>query len=312
MKQWWQWLGRYGPLAVGLGILAVAAALVPWPKVLPYLGQLSPGAVALLLAGSAVYYLGRSARYWLMLRVLDTPAPFGRVAVACLVAQPVAVLPGGELYRSAMLKRYSGVSPRESVPSVFAQSLAETVGLLVIAIVGTIILQRYGVIVAGIGLGVVAMWAVIRWHNSHTSHRLVNKLPWVNVRHAQVKSFLDKNRRLLSGRNLWALVVAAFISTVAGVEIVYVAAGAVGVPLSPLQAAVAYAVPAVLEAVSFLPGGFGVNEQGSVGILTLFGTGLPAAVAITIITRLFTLGMGFVYGFGAMAVARLAELKRYD
>jgi uncharacterized protein (TIRG00374 family) len=308
MKQ----VSRYVPLAVGLGILAVLIPLVPWPKVLPYLERLDPLAIGLLVLASAVYYAGRAVRYWLMLRMLDEQAPFRKVALACLVAQPVAVLPAGELYRTAMLKRYGGVALRHSVPSVFAQSLAEEIGLLMIAFVGVVVLGRYKIITLAIGMVVAGLWALIYWNNSRVSHRLVNKLPWVNVGHRQVRSFLDKNRTLLSGKNFWVLVAAAGITTVAGVAIVYVGAQGIGVPLSPLQAAIAYAVPMILEAVSFLPGGFGVSEQGSVGILAIFGVHLPAAVAITLIMRLFTLGMGFVYGFGAMAVARIFGVERED
>src|SRR3954469_3667253 len=94
---------KYLPLLLGLAILLVAAPLVPWGKVFPYFARLSPVTLGLLVAMSCLYYFGRSLRYWLMLRMLGHPARFDQVAVACLVAQPVAVLPGGELYRASML-----------------------------------------------------------------------------------------------------------------------------------------------------------------------------------------------------------------
>jgi hypothetical protein len=53
-----------------------------------------------------------------------------------------------------------------------------------------------------------------------------------------------------------------------------------------------------------------VHEQGSVGVLRLFGTDLALAVALTLIVRLFTLGAGFVFGFAAMAWARLRGYDR--
>jgi uncharacterized protein (TIRG00374 family) len=300
----WKKLGRYAPLGLGLGLLAILALLVPWREVLPYLARLGAPTYVVLVIGSLVYYTGRAVRYWLMLRMLGERPSFTSVAIACLAAQPVAVLPGGELYRTTMLKRYSGVSLKQSVPSVVAQSLAEEFGLLAIALAGAVLMGHYGWVIVGVGVVVTAIWAFIYWNNSQLSHQLVNKLPWVNLGHRQVRSFLDKNRQLLSGTNFLILVAAAGISTLAGVAIVYAAAQGVGEPLGPLQAATAYAVPMILEAVSFLPGGFGVSEQGSVGVLALFGVPLPAAVAVTIIMRIFTLGMGFVYGFGAMAAAR--------
>jgi uncharacterized membrane protein YbhN (UPF0104 family) len=303
---------RYLPLVLGLGILAVAIPLVPWSKVLPYLGRLTPGTVVVLVILSALYYAGRAARYWLMLRLLGERATYGQVAMACLVAQPVAVLPGGELYRSAMLKRYAGVAQRVTVPSVLAQSMAEYVGLLAIAGLGVLMLHRYGLVLAGLAVVLAGIWAAMRWQGSRTSHRLVNRLPWVDVSYGHVRNFFEKNRALLGRRNFWQLLVAASITIVAGCAVMAAAAHVVGAHLTWTQAAVAYALPALLEAVTFLPGGLGVNEQGTVGVLALMGVALPEAVAMTLIVRLFTLGAGFVYGFGALAWDRLLGYRHFD
>ncbi len=312
MKTTLKYLSSYVPLVLGLGILSVAASLVPWPRVLPYLFNLPLWAWITLVVLSGVYYLGRIVRYWLMLRLLGQPAAFDKVALACLVAQPVAVLPGGELYRGAMLKRYANVSLTHGLPSVFAQSLAESIGLLVLAILGVSMLHQYVGILLVVAAITGALWSFIRWHNARTSHRLVNKLPGVNLHHHRVRSFLEKNRDLLSGRNLLVLVLASYISTFAGVAILLVAAQAFGSSLDPMQATIAYALPTILEAVSFLPGGLGIHEQGSVGILTLFGVNLPLAVALTIAVRLFTLGIGFMYGLAALGWAKLGRYTRYD
>jgi uncharacterized protein (TIRG00374 family) len=302
----------YLPLIIGLAILAVAIPLVPWHQVWPALRHVSLAAWLMLLALSALYYLGRIVRYWLMLRLLDQPAEFGKVALACLVAQPVAVLPGGELYRGTMLKRYANVSLSHGLPSVFAQSVAESVGLLLIALLGVSVLRQYLVVLIIVAAIFAGVWAVIRWHSPSLSHRLVNKLPGVSIHHHRVRSFLGKNRDLLTGRNFFLLLAASFISTIAGIGMMYVGAHSLGASLSPFQAAMAYALPTVLETVSFLPGGLGVNEQGSVGILVLFGLTVPLAVALTLMVRVFTLGIGFAYGFAALGWARWRQWRRYD
>ena len=305
-------LRHYWSLILGLAILVVAASLAPWPKVALYLARLSPLALALLLVGSWIYYLGRIVRYWLMLRLLGRPLRFSKVAIACLVAQPVAVLPGGELYRGAMLKRYGNVSLIHGAPSVFAQSVTEGLGLLLVALAGVLVLHRYTLTVSVLGTVFVVILLFIRWQNDRSSHRWLNKLPWVNVSFSKLQSYLSKNRLLLTGSNFWRLLGASLISTLGGVGIVYVAAHSLGAVLSPLQAGIAYAVPAVLEIVSFLPGGLGVNEGSSVSILALFGLGVPTAVAVTLVVRLFTLGLGFVYGFLALGWAHIRHYHRYD
>ena len=312
MKQLLTRFASYLPLFVGIAILAIAAPLVPWDKVWPYLTRLTPLTLLALLGLSAIFYFGRILRYWLMLRMLEEPVAFGKVALACLVAQPVAVLPGGEMYRSSMLKRYGNVSKVHGIPSVFAQSIAESVGLTVIALIGATIIRKYFELLVIIAVLFTLILLYVRWHNTRKSHKIVNRLPFVSINYRRLKSFLEKNRILLTGRNFFVLVAASYVSTFAGIGIVYVCATAFGANLDLFQAAIAYALPVALESVSFLPGGLGVNEGGSISIFTLFGLALPLAVAITLITRLFTLGIGFVFGFGAVAWAHLGGYRRYD
>lgn len=247
-----------------------------------------------------------------MLRMLGQPAAFSKVALACLVAQPVSVLPGGELYRSAMLKRYGNVSLVHGTPSVFAQSIAESVGVTIIALIGVAILKRYVAIILIVVCLFGGILIYIRWYNARTSHKLINKIPFVSINHTRLRSFLDKNRVLLTGKNFIILLATSYISTFAGIAIVLICSLAFGSQLNLFQAAIAYALPVALEGVSFLPGGLGVNEGGSISLLTLFGTGLPVAVAITLITRLFTLGIGFPLGFAAILWAKLGAYIHYD
>lgn len=267
--------------------------------------------IGLLFICSIFYYLGRILRYWMMLRFLGEPVGFDKVALAVLIAQPIAVLPGGELYRIAMLKRYANVSLRDGVPSVFAQSLAESIGLLAIAIIGAAFLRRYLLILLIVALVMLSLMLLIRWRNNRKSHAIVSKLPFINISYSRFKRFMEKNRRLMTGWNFLLLIAAAYVSIFAGISAVFVTANAFGGSLNIYEAAISFAIPVMLESISFLPGGIGVNEQGSVGMLSLFGMALPMAVAVTIAVRLTTLGSGFLYGFLAFGFARLASYKEY-
>lgn len=300
------------PLVVGITILVISAAFVPWPKVLPYLSRLGPLEITGLMILSGFYYFGRALRYWLMLRMLGQPMSLGRVTLATLVAQPVAILPGGELYRSAMLKRYGNVDFKDGIPSVFAQSVAETVGLLIIAIIGAFFLHRYVGFVIVISFFFITLLAYIHRHNPRKSHKAINKLPKVNISFPRLKTFLHKNRILLTGTNFVQLLLISYIGTFAGIAIVWMTVAALGHSLSLFGASVSFALPLMIQSLSFLPGGIGVNEQGSVGILLLFGINLPLAVAATLIIRFFTLGTGFLFGFAAMVVDKALGLKRYN
>lgn len=305
-------IARYLPLLIGLTIIAVGSLFVPWDKVTPYLKELSLTTILLLIICSLFYYFGRILRYWLMLRILDEPAPFGKVALACLIAQPVSILPAGELYRSTMLKRYANVSFRNGVPSVFAQALTESIGLLVIALVGAIFMHRYVGLMVVIAVIFFSLIAVLKWHSTKRSHKLVNKVPKVSISRRRLNEFLHKNRTLLSSKNFLLLLITSYISTFAGIAAVFIAANALDASLNLFESAIAFSLPVILQGVSFLPAGLGVNEQGSVGIMTLFGIGLPAAVAITILVRAVTVGTGFIYGLIAFLIARFIGMKEYS
>jgi uncharacterized protein (TIRG00374 family) len=307
-----QKLLKYLPLLLGLTILALLIPFVPWGEVWPLLRQLSPAAIAGLLACSLLYYLGRSLRYWKMLQYLGEPVPFRKVALAVLAAQPVAVLPGGELYRAEMIKRYGKVSHEVTLPSVFSQSVIEAIGLVGVALVGAVFLNRYVAILIGVAAALVGVWQLIKRLRPSTGHKAVNRLPWVNVSHEKVESFMEKNRRLFGRRTFPVLLSITLIGMAAGTGMLFIGAAALGEPLALEQAVVGYTLPTALEVVSFLPAGLGVNEQGSVVVMRVFGQPLAAAVALTLIVRLFTLGAGFLFGFAAMGVARIAGYDRED
>lgn len=312
MKQISGKLISFIPLVVGITILIISALFVPWDEVRPYWSRLSGIDVTVLIFLSALYYVGRALRYWLILRMLGQPMSVGRVILATVAAQPVAILPAGEIYRSAMLKRYGNVDLKDGIPSVFAQSVAETIGLLIIAIIGATFLHQYAGFVIAIAALMIAVFFFIHTHSVRKSHRALNKLPKVSISFPRLKNFIHKNRILLTGSNFLKLLLISYIGTFAGIGIVWFTVYALGNhSFSLFESSVAYTLPLMLQSLSFLPGGIGVNEQGSVGIFVLFGIGLPLAVAATIVIRIFTLGMGFLFGFTALAIGHYGKFKKY-
>ena len=303
---------RYLPLVLGVALLILAAVFVPWHQVAPYMARLSLSTLGLLLLASMLFYFGRTLRYWLMLRMLHENTSLGIVMLACLVAQPIAVLPGGELYRGVMLQRYGNVSLKAGTSSVFSQALAETLGLAAIAVVGTWILHRYMIITTIIAAIIFGLWLIINLYSGTSAHRYINWIPFINIHHQRVASYLRRNRILLSGWNFVILLGASLVTTGAGILLVSLTAAGIGRSLTWPEATLVYVLPTLLEVVSFLPGGLGASEGGSVGLLLLFGIPLPGAVAITIIVRLFTLGFGFIYGFIAQGIAYFGQVRRYD
>lgn len=297
---------KFLPLVVGLLLLVVGALFVPWREVVPYLAKLTPLSYVFILGLGMAFYLARILRYKYMLRVLDAPHSFRRTLVAYLEAQPVSLIPGGEAYRTVTLKKYVDVPFSKSVPVVFLQSFTENIGLVVLALISALLLKQQVLIVVALAFVYVIILLLLRTRRTaDRSRRLLNKLPFVNLAKAKFMAFIGKNKTLLSGVSLVVLLLSSVVSTLIASLLLLLIANDMGIEFNFAQAVVAFTLPTVLQNVTFLPGGIGVNEQGSVGIMVLLGASLPAAVALTIIMRLVTLGLGVVLGLLTIAVARV-------
>jgi uncharacterized protein (TIRG00374 family) len=297
---------KYLPLGIGLTILTVGSLFVPWHEVGPYLTKLSPSSYACIVILGVAFYLVRVTRYYYMLHVLRTPRSFWRTLIAYFEAQPVSLLPGGEVYRTLTLKKQVNVSLSNGIPIVFLQSLTENVGLVFLALTSAIILKQQPILIALAAMLYIVVFIVIRTRRTaEPSRRFLNRLPFVNLARNTFHRFVTKNKILLSGTSLIILLATGLVSSSIASLLLYIIASDMGTQLSIPQAVIAFSLPAVLQNVTFLPGGIGVNEQGSVGVLTLLGASLPSAIAITIIMRTVTLLFGVVLGLGAIVTAKI-------
>lgn len=293
---------KYTPLGLGIIILAIGAVFVPWSEVVPYFNKLSFGSYVLLFVLGIAFYMSRIARYAYMLRTLDQAMPFRSLIATYFEAQPVSLLPGGEMYRSVLLKKRGDVPLSSGIPIVFIQSLTENIGLVTIALIGAIILQKYVLIVLAVALLYIAIITFVRYRASaRRRHKFLNKVPFVSVSRMKLVRFFNKNNTLLSGKSFFVLLASSFVSSFIAITAIYVAASDMGITLSPTEAGIAFALPTILQNMTFLPGGIGVNEQGSVGVFLLFGIALPGAVALTLVIRFITLALGVLIGVGFAA-----------
>lgn len=297
---------KFLPLILGLLILAIGSVFVPWADVFPYLAKLTPFSYVLVIGLGSAFYLTRILRYKYMLRVLDAPHSFRRTAVAYLEAQPVSLIPGGEAYRTVTLKKHVDVPFSKSVPVVFLQSFTENIGLVSLALVSAIFLRQQVLLVAVLAIIYILILLLLRTRRTaDRSRRALNKLPFVNLAKKKFMGFIGKNKKLLSGFSLVVLLSSSIVSSLIAALLLWLIASDMDIQLNYAQAIIAFALPMVLQNITFLPGGIGVNEQGSVGVLLLLGVSLPAAVALTIIMRLVTLGLGVVLGLLTIFIAKL-------
>jgi uncharacterized protein (TIRG00374 family) len=297
---------KFAPLAIGLLILGVGAFFVPWHDVTPYFSRLSLTSYIAILALGVAYYIVRIVRYYYMLGVLEVPRTVPNIVLAYFTAQPISLLPAGEAYRIITLNEHGKVPKSKGLSVVFIQSFTENIAMVVLALVSAVILDQYTLIVFGLLLLYLVMFMLIRTRRTAIhSHRILNKLPFVNFARSKFQTFIHRNRTLLSGKSLVTIILSAFASTFIASTLLFIVANDIGVNIDFAHAVVAFTLPFVLQNITFLPGGIGVNEQGTVGILVLLGAAVPAAVALTIIMRFVTLALGVIIGLVAILAVKL-------
>lgn len=297
---------KFAPLTVGLLILGIGALFVPWEKTLPYLGKISPFTYALLLVIGISYYVVRALRYAYMLRELGEKKSLKDVLTAYFEAQPLSLIPGGEAYRTVTLKRHANIPFVKSIPVVFLQSFTENIGLVILALFSSFFIHTYALLVAVILAVYIAILVLIRTRRTAKhGHKIINRIPFVNVTLHKIRSFVGHNRTLLSGKSFVILIATSFISTLLAISAVYLTAKSFDVELNFPQATLAFTIPMVIQNTTFLPGGIGVNEQSSVGLLLLLGLSAPSAVALTIVVRGVTQALGIVLGLIMVAIGKV-------
>lgn len=298
---------RFLPLVLGLAILTAIALLAPWAKVLPLLAKIEPEPLAIMSVLAVTYYSAKAVRFWVMLRLLGIVKPLPRVALIYMAAQPASVLPAGELFRTVLLEKKLDVPMKESTPTVTLQGLIEAVILLSFSLIGALILGRDRLAVIGVAIVLVLFLYSIKSGWLSGGERFLNKLPFLEISKSKYNRFLKDHQKLLSRKPLAIIGAMSIVPVLAGILIFYTAAHAVNADISLSGASIGYSLPVVLSGISFLPGGLGASEGGTLGILKLIGVSTAAAFAITLLIRVFTLGAGMLFGLSALLILHIKE-----
>ena len=287
---------RYLPLAAAVTILAIIGFLAPWGQIGELLEKIPPHIFILLFTLSLIYFVSKAFRFWYILHQLGISLPLSEVIPIYFAGQPFSFLPAGELYRTLLLEKHCKVKVSRSAPAVTIQGLVEAVILLTFSLIGAFIIGRNRIIVVGVAFMLLALIIVLRRGWLLGKHRFLNKLPFVSIQESKYRKFVKSHQQLMAPTSLTILSALSLAPVLAGIAILYVSAVGINTQLEPVEAIVSYCVPVVLSGLSFLPGGLGVGEGGTIGFLHLFGVATAASVTITLLLRAFTLAAGMVYG----------------
>jgi len=296
---------RFAPFIISLALVLVLVGYAPWGKVGKVLADFDLSTILLLIGFSLVYYGLKSYRFWWLLRAMKIRKPLSLVTLSYVSAQPVSLLPAGEIYRSHALERYLHVPIKQSLPQFTIQGLLEGIAMGTLALISAWTLGTLRI--PAIILTIVALLSLMGLRRGYFKYfvAVLNRLPFLNVTAATVERFNRQHRDVLSRRNLPTLYCQSLLIELSGTAIAYLSVIGIGGHINIFQAALLYVIPVVVGFISLLPGGLGISEQSAVGVLVLSDVSVEHAVAATLIMRVTIVGLGVVYGGIALCIGHI-------
>lgn len=297
-------------LLLGLAVAIVMGLASDARAVWRDLGAFRWAWLPFILGLTALNYLLRWLKWEYYLRRLGlghgvSRLDSGLIFTAGLV---MSVTPGklGEVFKSVLLKRVNGAAVSRSAPVVLAERLTDGLAMLLLMAMGLMLYPpaRF----AFVALVVAALAGILALQHRRLVGGVIEgtgRLPFGAKVAPRLRATYASTRELLEWR---VLLTATLISVVSwGCEclafyFVLVGVGVAGTPLLLLQATFIFAASTLFGLVSFLPGGLGVSEASSAGLLmAIVGLAASTAATATIIIRFCTLWFGVLLGVIALA-----------
>ncbi len=301
-------------LGVGISLIAIWILLrsVDVGAAVEVLRTASPAAIALMVGTVFLDVAARGAR-WQALLAPIRQLPYRRVlGYTYLGYLANNVLPArlGELVRSHALGEGEGLSRPTVLGTVVVERIVDTVIVVGLAALSVVVLGVGGVMSSAVilGAGFVGL-LVVGLLVATMSHRLpgAERMTAVAARYPRV---LDPARRLRAGLvvvgrpgTLARALILSALAWTASIATFVIGGLAVGIELSPAQAALLSSGVALATIVPSGPGYLGTFELTAVGIATQFGINADAAFAMALLVHAMILA-GTSIG-GAIAAVRL-------
>jgi uncharacterized protein (TIRG00374 family) len=257
----------------------------------------------------------RYFKWELYLRVLGIRIPLLDSFTIFISGFSLTVTPGkvGEVLKAYLLREAHGVPMARTAPTVVAERLTDLIALALLALGGVGALGG-GERVAYVALGLVALALLIVASEklSHFAIDLVGAVPLVGKLAPKLREFYGATKILLAPG---PLVLATLLSLAAWLAeclaFWLVLRGFPGATASLKLCTFIYATMTIAGALSFLPGGLGVQEIGMVKLLVAQARNVTeaTAAAATFVTRVCTLWFAVLLGaLGLVIVQRRARV----
>lgn len=296
-------------LLLGLAVIIVIGLVSDAQAVGRDLGTFRWELLPAILGLTVLNYALRWLKWEFYLRRLALGGDVGRLDSALIFCAGLlmSVTPGklGEVFKSYLLRRVNGTAVSRSAPIVLAERLTDGLAMLLLMALGLTLYPPARPIFVVLVLATLAGILVLQFRQ--LSLALIDgtaRLPFGKRLAPRLHAIYASTLQLLEWRVLLVSTVISFISW--GFEClafyyVLVGLGVEGTPLLLLQATFIFAASTLFGLVSFLPGGLGVSEVSSVGLLVaMVGLVASTATTATILIRFCTLWFGVLVGAVAL------------
>lgn len=300
---------RYLPLFISVALVVVLVAYTPWNDVGSIADDISLASILGLLGLSILYYGLKTLRFWYLLKAMDIHQPLSIVGLSYLSAQPVSLLPGGELYRSRTLERHTGVPMQRSVAQFTMQGVLEGSAMVTLAIISAIFLGKLRVPFICLGVVIVVGIVLINRNGVANLGKILNRVPFLEIEDDSLKHLNRHHKAVMRWQWFSWLYALSICIELVGSAVALLSVASLGGHISVAQAVLVYVIPVIVGFVSFLPAGLGISEQSAVGIMLLSSVSIATAVASTLLMRITIVGTGLAYGAAALFFGR-RRLKR--
>jgi len=319
-------LSRGLSLSIAIGALVYLGfgAFAGFAELGERLGAFHPLRFLAAMALASVNYALRFVKWEVFLRQLGVRIALSHSLGIYLAGFALTVTPGkvGEVLKSYLLKRSEGVAIARTAPIVLAERVTDLVACLLLVVAGVFAFGSSPRVLTVITAGALLLTAIVlpvAWPAlGRFLIDLLARLPGVRRFGPKLVELHDATQEVLAPRPFlialalslvaWAAECACFHVVVHG----FTPVGPEPIVASLLLCTFIYAFTSVAGALSFLPGGLGVQEGAMVGLLIAAGGAIDRATAsaATIVTRLATLWYAVVLGVIALMVVERRLARR--
>jgi uncharacterized protein (TIRG00374 family) len=297
-------------VAGGVALYVAISIYSDWRKVGDALAAFSWWHALAGFALAALNYVLRFLKWELYLRQLAVKIPIADSLKIFLSGFSLTVTPGkvGEVLKAYLLRETHGVPMARTAPTVVAERATDLLALVALALIGVGALAG-GERILWAALALVAI--LVRFASSskvaHFFIDLAARLPGIKSLAPKLREFYDATAVLLRPA---PLVLATLLSIAAWaaecLAFWVVLHGFPGAEASLKLCTFIYAAMTIAGALSFLPGGLGVQEAGMIALLikTAHGVEAGTASAATFVTRVCTLWFAVAVGLVALGLVQ--------